>query len=207
MKPYLIEAIGTLFLTLTITFTGNALATGLMLVALVYIGGHISGGHYNPAVSLTAYLYGTLSLKNLFYYIAAQVSGAFTSLILFYAISHIPFSPELPIDTPLTILFIMEALLTMLLCLTVLTVTNVASIKNTPIYGVAIGLALGAIAFIGGLFNPAIAFSSFFVKLMFMNTDQVTDLVYMHQGIVTHTIAPFIGAAASTYLFTYINEK
>lgn len=56
MNRYITELIGTFFLVLTIAFTGNPIAIGLVLTALVYMGGHISGAHYNPAVSLAIYL-------------------------------------------------------------------------------------------------------------------------------------------------------
>ncbi len=52
MKKALVEMIGTFFLVLVIALTGNPLAIGVALMALVYAGGHISGGHYNPAVTL-----------------------------------------------------------------------------------------------------------------------------------------------------------
>jgi len=51
MNRYIIELIGTFFLVLTIGLSGNPLAIGLVLVAMVYMGGHISGANYNPAVS------------------------------------------------------------------------------------------------------------------------------------------------------------
>lgn len=206
IRPYVTESIGTLLLTLTITLTGNPLAAALMLTTLVYIGGHISGGHYNPAVSCAEYVHGHLSLKNLFYYGAAQVVGAIGGLVLFYMISHVPFSPELPAETSLSILFLMEALMTSVLCLTVLTVTHVVSLKNTPVYGAAIGLALGAIASIGGLFNPAIALGSFFVKLIYLDAQQTAELVWMHQGILIHTFAPLLGGAVAAWVFSYLNK-
>lgn len=66
MKNYLTEAIRTFFLVLTIGLTvlgGTAfapLAIGSALMVMVYMGGHISGGHYNPAVSLAVMMRGKL---------------------------------------------------------------------------------------------------------------------------------------------------
>ena len=52
MKNYIIEFIGTFFLMLIIGLTGNPVAIGVMLMVMVYMGAHISGAHYNPAVSI-----------------------------------------------------------------------------------------------------------------------------------------------------------
>ena len=53
MNKYIIEFVGTFFLVLIIGLTSNPIAIGLGLAVLVYMGAHISGAHYNPAVSLS----------------------------------------------------------------------------------------------------------------------------------------------------------
>ena len=79
MGKYLTEAIGAFFLVLTITLcviTGQQmapLAIGGMLAVMVFMGGHISGGHYNPAVSLAAFLRGDLSGSDLLPYMISQI--------------------------------------------------------------------------------------------------------------------------------------
>ncbi len=62
MRSYLMEFIGTMFLVLAVTLSGNPIAIGVMLMVMVYMGGHISGGHYNPAVSLAVWVRGKLGL-------------------------------------------------------------------------------------------------------------------------------------------------
>ena len=83
-RKYLMEFIGTFFLVLTIGCSifpngrGSipAIAIGLILMVMVYAGGRISGGHYNPAVSLAASIKGALSWKQFVPYAIAQMLGA-----------------------------------------------------------------------------------------------------------------------------------
>ncbi|HWA16018.1 MAG TPA: aquaporin, partial [Gemmatimonadales bacterium] len=92
MVKYLTEFIGTFFLVLTVglTVVGQSpmapLAIGCSLMIMVYMGGHISGGHYNPAVSLAAMLRGKLESKELIPYWVAQVLGATVASLAVYAI-------------------------------------------------------------------------------------------------------------------------
>lgn len=82
MKKYLVEAIGTFFLVLTIplaiTYAADLapLAIGAILMVMIYAGGHISGAHFNPAVSIAIRVRGKLSLHDLFRYRVAQCVGA-----------------------------------------------------------------------------------------------------------------------------------
>jgi len=82
MKNYLTEMIGTFFLVLTVglcVVSGTdfaPLAIGSSLMIMVYMGGHISGGHYNPAVSLAVMMRGKLDGKELIPYWVSQLVGA-----------------------------------------------------------------------------------------------------------------------------------
>ena len=82
MNKYLTEFIGTFFLVLTIGLSvlGGTpmapLAIGAVLMVMVYMGGHVSGGHYNPAVSLAVLLRGKLQARDVVPYMTAQVLGA-----------------------------------------------------------------------------------------------------------------------------------
>src|SRR4029077_13589440 len=82
MKKYLTEFIGTFFLVLTVCLTVLAkvpmapLAIGCALMIMVYMGGHVSGGHYNPAVSLAVLLRGKMAAADFVPYLIAQVAGA-----------------------------------------------------------------------------------------------------------------------------------
>src|SRR5262245_50047065 len=85
MTKYLVEFIGTFFLVATIGFTVlkphdagpmAPLAIGSVLMVMIFAGGHISGGHYNPAVTLAVFLRGKCSKADVLPYWAAQVLGA-----------------------------------------------------------------------------------------------------------------------------------
>ena len=61
MRNYITEFIGTFFLVLAIAFSGDPLIIGITLMVMVYMGGHISGAHYNPAVSIAMIIRGLLT--------------------------------------------------------------------------------------------------------------------------------------------------
>ena len=83
MNKYLVEFLGTLFFLYVILATGNALAIGAALAVCVMIGAPISGGMFNPAVSVMMAAAGKLSSKDLLPYVLAQVAGGLAALELF----------------------------------------------------------------------------------------------------------------------------
>src|SRR6266542_2819500 len=100
LKNYVTEFIGTFFLVLTVGLTviGGTpfapLAIGCSLMIMVYMGGHISGGHYNPAVSIGLALRGRMPSRDLGPYIVAQVLGALAAAWSAYAFTGRTFAPE-----------------------------------------------------------------------------------------------------------------
>src|SRR5213594_3742421 len=100
MKNYVTEFIGTFFLVLTIGLTviGGTplapLAIGASLMVMVYMGGHISGAHYNPAVSLAVLVRGKLSTHDFIAYVIAQLCGAVTAASAVLAIKHQTPAPQ-----------------------------------------------------------------------------------------------------------------
>lgn len=83
MNKYLVEFLGTLLFLFVILATGNALAIGAALAAVIMIGGPISGGNFNPAVSVMMYYAGKLSGPDLLPYILSQVAGGLAALELY----------------------------------------------------------------------------------------------------------------------------
>ena len=83
MNKYLVEFLGTLFFLYVILATGNALAIGAALTIAILLGGNISGGNYNPAVSIMMVAAGKLSKKDLLPYILSQVAGGLCALELY----------------------------------------------------------------------------------------------------------------------------
>ena len=82
MNKYLVEFLGTLFLMFVIMSIGEALPIGLALTLAIYLGGAISGGHFNPAVSIAMAVGKKISYKELLPYVGAQVVGALAAFQL-----------------------------------------------------------------------------------------------------------------------------
>jgi aquaporin Z len=83
MQKYLVEFLGTLFFLYVIMATGDAFAIGAALVVAIMIGGPISGGNFNPAVSVMMFNAGKLSKKDLIPYIVAQIAGGLAAYQLY----------------------------------------------------------------------------------------------------------------------------
>jgi aquaporin Z len=167
MRNYLTEAIGTFFLVLTIGLTtlgGVAmapLAIGSALMVMVYMGGHVSGGHYNPAVSLAVMMRGKLDGKELLPYWASQVVGAFLAAAVVYALVGQTFAPAPGADASTMGALLVEFLFTFALCLVVLNTATATATEGNSFYGLAIGFTVMVGAFSGGgisggAFNPAV---------------------------------------------------
>ena len=82
MYPYVVEFLGTALFLLVILLTGQAIPIGLALMAVIMLGGKVSGGHFNPAVSVMMWRKGSLKMADLAPYIIAQVLGGLVALEL-----------------------------------------------------------------------------------------------------------------------------
>ena len=83
LNKFLVEFLGTLFFLFTIISTGNPLAIGGALALAIYLGGKISGGNYNPAVSVMMVVAGKLPKQDLIGYILAQILGGLAAFELY----------------------------------------------------------------------------------------------------------------------------
>jgi aquaporin Z len=83
MQKYLVEFLGTLFFLYVIMATGDAFAIGAALIIAIMIGGPISGGNFNPAVSVMMFNAGKLPKKDLIPYIVSQVAGGLAAYQLY----------------------------------------------------------------------------------------------------------------------------
>jgi len=170
-RKYAVELIGTFLFLFTIAAsvlsasTWAPLAIGTALMVMIYAGGHISGGHYNPAVTLAALVRGRIGLPDAIGYWLAQLAGGLLAMALARWVIHPTQIHTLTLSGhALSAAFIAELLFTFALCYVVL---NVATSKDHPtnsFYGLAIGFTVltGAIAvggLSGGVFNPAVAIS------------------------------------------------
>jgi aquaporin Z len=167
VRSYLTEFVGTTLFVLSIGLVvvmGHPLAPlaiGSALMVMVYMGGHISGGHYNPAVSLAAMMAGALPRSRLLPYWAAQVLGALTGAILARVIIGQTFAPAPGIGVSILPALLAEVLYTFALCLVVLNTAVSKRTAGNSYYGLAIGFTIVVAAFSagsvsGGAFNPAV---------------------------------------------------
>jgi aquaporin Z len=168
MNKLITEFIGTFFLVLTIGCTVIApgagviapLAIGFVLMVLVYAGGHVSGAHYNPAVTLGAVIRGRCTPQDAVGYVVAQVAGAVGAALAVGVLKGTP--PAAAAAIPVGPSLIAEFLYTFALVYVVLNVATAKGTSGNSFYGLAIGstvmvgaFSVGAIS--GGAFNPAVA--------------------------------------------------
>jgi len=169
VKNYIVEFIGTFFLLLVIGLCviepGGAgmlapLAIGTILMVMVYAGGHISGGHYNPAVTLGVWLRGKCKAKDVPFYMLAQVLGASVASLLAIKIKGGALILAASPDTVNALLA--EFIFTFALVYVVLNVATAKKTAGNSYYGLAIGFTLMAAAYAigsvsGCAINPAVA--------------------------------------------------
>jgi len=203
MKRYAMEFVGTFFLTVAISLIGNPIAIGLMLMAMIYVGGHVSGAHFNPAISFACFVQNRMRLADAGKYIAAQSLGALLALCFFMMITNNSFALDMVPGSPLFGPMAIEALLVLVLCWVYLTMNFDNRYKNTAIPGVVIGLTLMAIVSAGSLFNPAVAIASLacsMVKDGMMFAERMPSLVVYIAG-------PLLGGLAASFMFDYFKSE
>jgi aquaporin Z len=83
MQKYLVEFIGTFFFLSVIIFTGHPLAIGAALALSIYVGGKISGGNFNPAVTIMMAVGDKMPIANAVPYIIAQIAGGLLALQIY----------------------------------------------------------------------------------------------------------------------------
>ena len=168
MRKLVVEAIGTFFLVLTIGLVvldpgaGDMapLAIGAALMAMVYAGGHISGAHYNPAVTLGVWIRGMCSGREAVRYWFVQLLGATVAAGVVVQLKGDGAATTMALD--FGHVFLAEALFTFALVWVVLNVATASGTEGNSYFGLAIGLTVMAGAYsVGGIsgaaFNPAVA--------------------------------------------------
>ena len=210
MNKYVTELIGTFFLVLTIGCTvvpGSAaalaagvipaLAIGSALMVMIYAGGHISGGHYNPAVSLAVWLRGKCPTKDVIPYMVSQVIGAALAALV---VGFLFGAGNPMVVTAVPKALVAEFLFTFALCYVVLNVATAKGTANNSFYGLAIGFtvlvgafAVGGIS--GGAFNPAVAIAAAAGGLISWSI------------IWIHLVAALAGGALAAAAFRVLNPE
>src|SRR5687768_1110079 len=203
MNKYITELIGTFFLVLTIGCTvigGGAgvippLAIGSALMVMIFAGGHISGAHYNPAVTLAVWLRGKAPTRDVIPYMVSQVIGAALAAIV---VGFLYGSGRPMVINNVPQALVAEFLFTFALAYVVLNVATAKGTANNSFYGLAIGFtvltgafAVGGIS--GGAFNPAVAVGAAMMKLI------------PASQVWIHLLADFLAGAAAAGVFMFAN--
>jgi len=203
----LAEFIGTFFLVLTVGITVtkmNALAPfaiGGVLMVMVYAGGHISGGHFNPAVTLAALVRGVISTVDAAAYWVAQVVGGLLAALVAGYVARPPATAKLTLSgRPLAVALVVEALFTFALAYVVLNVATSKDNEDNSFYGLAIGgtVMVGAVTvggISGGVFNPAVAIGGATLGLLAWSS------------IWVYLIANLVGGAVAGVVFLALNAE
>jgi aquaporin Z len=205
MRKYITEFIGTFFLVFVIGMVvlgGKAdfapLAIGSTLMAMIFAGGHISGAHYNPAVTLAVLLRGKISVGEAILYIIMQLLAACAaSFVVMYLMNDK--IPDQAVEMANTTKGLVAELLgTFALAYVVLNVATAKGTSDNGFYGFAIGFTVLAMAYAlggisGGAFNPAVAVGISLMKLASWN------------NIWVYLVGCFGGAALAAVVFRVSN--
>jgi aquaporin Z len=205
MNKYIAEFIGTFFLVLTIGCTGIGagsgviapLAIGAALMVMVFAGGHISGAHYNPAVTLGVLIRGKVKATDVVPYMIAQVAAAAVAALIVgkFLRAGINVTPIAPKVGPA---LLAEFLFTFALVYVVLNAATAEGTSGNSFYGLAIGMTVMTGAFAvgdisGGAFNPAVAVG---ISLLGISS---------WANIWIYLVANFAAAAVAAVVFNLIN--
>src|SRR5512143_1190950 len=204
IRKLLVEAIGTFFLVLTVgqvVIDPGAtplapIAIGSALMVMIYAGGHISGGHYNPAVTLGVFLRGRATAAELGGYWVSQVIGAVVAAAVVGVLKG-PHSVT-AMSPAIVPALVAEFVFTFALVFVVLNVATARGTEGNSYFGLAIGFtvlvgafAVGGVS--GGAFNPAVA-----VGITILGVSAVANLwIFL--------VANLLGGAAAGVIFNALD--
>jgi aquaporin Z len=205
MNKYIAEFIGTFFLVLTVGCTGIGasagviapLAIGAALMVMVFAGGHISGAHYNPAVTLGVLVRGRLKAADAIPYWIAQFAAAAIAALLVSKFLRAGVTVT-AIAPKLAPALLAEFLFTFALVYVVLNAATAEGTSGNSFYGLAIGMTVMTGAFAvgdisGGAFNPAVALGISLLGISSWN------------NIWIYLVANFAAAIVAAFVFNIIN--
>ena len=207
---YLTETIGTFFFVLTIGLTVLSgtpfapLAIGSALMVMVYMGGHVSGAHYNPAVTLAVWARGKLPARDVVPYWVAQLVGAVLAALVVFTLTGRTFAPAPGDGVSAGRALLVEALFTFALALVVLNAATSRQTEGNSYYGLAIGFTVLVGAFAGGgisggAFNPAVGVGPAIVSAVLGGGALGNAWLYL--------VGPFVGGAAAALVFRAQNPE
>ncbi len=191
------EGVGTFFFLAVIGLSRAAgslapVAIGAALTVMVYMGGHISGAHYNPAVSFGAFLRKKLGAADMAAYWVVQLVGAALAFGFAYLVSGHSGGIHPGAKVQILQALAVEIVFTAGLVLVILNVAATKATQGNSFYGLAIGFTILAATFVGapisgGAFNPAVGFGATLGSALFVGGGWSDVWIYF--------AGPFIGAA------------
>jgi len=204
------EFVGTFFLVLTIGYNvlqRTALAPisiGAMLTAMIFATGKVSGGHFNPAVTLGVFLRGKVGSANAAAYVGSQLCGGFLAAFVYMEALGATFTLGPGLGYTLTAAFVVELLFSTALVFVVLSVSTTAQDFGNWYYGLAIGFTVMAAAFAiapisGCSLNPAVTIGVMLTH--FMRTGEI-----LISRLLIYTVAPLLGAMLAVLLFKVVRN-
>ncbi len=202
MKKLFIELLGTYFLVLIIGLSsGNPIAVGFGLMVLVYCGAHISGAHYNPAVTLAMLVQKEISpLDSIKYFLSQTLGSTLAALSICLMNTNMQVQPVL--GDSIYPIFFSEIIFTFLLVFVILNVATHPNLKGNSFYGLAIGLTVMAGIFSVGpissaFFNPAVSLGPSII-------DIVTGNGISHYFLWYYIVFPLIGSILAVLSFKFL---
>jgi len=202
--------IGTFFLVFTIgmvVIAGLAaapLVIGSMLMVMIYMGGPVSGAHYNPAVTIAIYLRGAMAKGDILPYIGAQIFGAWLAANAVQFITGETFAPAPGAAYGSLQALAAEVLVTFALVLVILNVATAKSTEGNSYFGLVIGFTVMAGAYSvgevsGGAFNPAVGIGPIIVDIL-SGGDSLGNLwLYL--------VGPVVGSLCAVPVFRLQNPE
>lgn len=213
-REFLAEGIGTFMLVFAgtgavmvdrmsnggITHLGISFVFGAIVAALIYALGHVSGAHFNPAVTLAFCTSGVFPKKQVLGYVLAQLTGAIaaSTLLLLSLGSVASLGATLPLENHWLQAFVLETVLTFMLMIVIL---GSGLDRRCPngFAGIAIGLTVGLeAAFMGKItgasMNPARSFAPALV-----------GGIWQHQWV--YWLAPILGAQIAVFVYRYLSNN
>ena len=200
MRKYIVEFIVTFFFVSGAIF-GGAIGASLALMVMIYAGGHISGAHYNPAVTTAMYIRKKVTTAELpGYYIAQFLGGVIAASLTYYVFERQGqnfvcdgFTSGM-IKTALA-----EIIGTFALAYVILNVATAKGTAGNSYFGLAIGgtvlaMALAFGKFSGGVFNPAVGLGLCIQKSI------------CWENLWMFFVAPLIGGVVAAFVFRLVNE-
>lgn len=199
-RKLVVEFVGTFFLVFTIGMAvGHAgqlapVAIGAVLMVMVFAGGHVSGAHYNPAISTAVLIRGKMERPEYLPYVVVQIVAAVLAGVVIILLGY-DFNSTAKVAGVGSML-VVEFLFTFALAYVVLNVATARGTEGNSFYGLAIGFTVAAGAFAvgsvsGGAFNPAVAIGAMVMGLLSWG------------DIWVYLLANLLGGAAAAWVFLY----